>query len=154
VLSEHTVHHHVTNILKKLNLSSRQQVASRLRDQSQHSLYFFVPFGRDSHFMAISGNGRLTTLLYAECTTLRATRKARRREMNTTIRGHDFRTIVALAALIVLVALVIVLRTTTPTGGGNPAIHARDTGGSSITQDPYNDRHAEVVARYHEGSRR
>ena len=30
VLSEHTVHHHVTNILKKLNLSSRQQVASRL----------------------------------------------------------------------------------------------------------------------------
>lgn len=33
VLSEHTVHHHVTNILKKLNLSSRQQVASRLPDR-------------------------------------------------------------------------------------------------------------------------
>jgi DNA-binding CsgD family transcriptional regulator len=32
VISEHTVHHHVTNILKKLNLSSRQQVASRLPD--------------------------------------------------------------------------------------------------------------------------
>jgi non-specific serine/threonine protein kinase len=32
VLSEHTVHHHVTNILQKLNLSSRQQVASRLSD--------------------------------------------------------------------------------------------------------------------------
>jgi non-specific serine/threonine protein kinase len=32
VLSEHTVHHHVTNILKKLNLSSRQQVASLLSD--------------------------------------------------------------------------------------------------------------------------
>jgi DNA-binding NarL/FixJ family response regulator len=32
-LSEHTVHHHVTNILKKLNLSSRQQVASRLPDR-------------------------------------------------------------------------------------------------------------------------
>jgi DNA-binding CsgD family transcriptional regulator len=32
VLSEHTVHH-VTNILKKLNLSSRQQVASRLPDR-------------------------------------------------------------------------------------------------------------------------
>ena len=30
VLSEHTVHHHVTNILKKLNLHSRAQVASRL----------------------------------------------------------------------------------------------------------------------------
>jgi predicted ATPase/DNA-binding SARP family transcriptional activator/DNA-binding CsgD family transcriptional regulator len=33
VLSEHTVHHHITNILKKLNLSSRQQVASRLSDR-------------------------------------------------------------------------------------------------------------------------
>jgi DNA-binding NarL/FixJ family response regulator len=33
VLSEHIVHHHVTNILKKLNLSSRQQVASRLSDR-------------------------------------------------------------------------------------------------------------------------
>jgi len=32
VLSEHTVHHHVTNILKKLNLSSRQQVPSHLPD--------------------------------------------------------------------------------------------------------------------------
>jgi DNA-binding CsgD family transcriptional regulator/tetratricopeptide (TPR) repeat protein len=32
-ISEHTVHHHVTNILKKLNLSSRQQVASRLSDR-------------------------------------------------------------------------------------------------------------------------
>jgi predicted ATPase/DNA-binding CsgD family transcriptional regulator len=33
VISEHTVHHHVTNILKKLNLSSRQQVASCLSDR-------------------------------------------------------------------------------------------------------------------------
>jgi non-specific serine/threonine protein kinase len=33
VISEHTVHHHVTNILKKLNLTSRQQVASRLSDR-------------------------------------------------------------------------------------------------------------------------
>jgi DNA-binding NarL/FixJ family response regulator len=33
VLSEHTVHHHITNILKKLNLSSRQQIASRLNDR-------------------------------------------------------------------------------------------------------------------------
>ena len=33
VISEHTVHHHVTNILKKLNLTSRQQVASRLPDR-------------------------------------------------------------------------------------------------------------------------
>jgi len=33
VISVHTVHHHVTNILKKLNLSSREQVASRLPDR-------------------------------------------------------------------------------------------------------------------------
>jgi DNA-binding CsgD family transcriptional regulator len=33
VLSEHTVHHHVTNILKKLNLRSRQQVASQLPER-------------------------------------------------------------------------------------------------------------------------
>jgi DNA-binding NarL/FixJ family response regulator len=33
VLSEHTVHHQVTNILKKLNLRSRQQVASQLPER-------------------------------------------------------------------------------------------------------------------------
>jgi DNA-binding NarL/FixJ family response regulator len=32
VVSEHTVHHHVTNILKKLNLASREQVVSRLKE--------------------------------------------------------------------------------------------------------------------------
>ena len=32
VISEHTVHHHVTNLLKKLNLNSREQVASHLGD--------------------------------------------------------------------------------------------------------------------------
>ena len=31
-VSERTVDHHVSNILKKLNLSSREQVASRLHD--------------------------------------------------------------------------------------------------------------------------
>jgi serine/threonine-protein kinase PknK len=33
VLSEHTVHHHVTNILRKLKLRSREQISSRLDDQ-------------------------------------------------------------------------------------------------------------------------
>jgi DNA-binding CsgD family transcriptional regulator/tetratricopeptide (TPR) repeat protein len=33
VLSEHTVHHHVTNILRKLNLRSREQISSRLDHQ-------------------------------------------------------------------------------------------------------------------------
>ena len=33
VVSEHTVHHHVTNILKKLDLRSREQVGSRLGDR-------------------------------------------------------------------------------------------------------------------------
>jgi DNA-binding NarL/FixJ family response regulator len=32
VLSEHTVHHHLTRILKKLNLRSREQIASHLSD--------------------------------------------------------------------------------------------------------------------------
>ena len=35
-VSERTVDHHVSNILKKLNLSSREQVASRLRDHYPH----------------------------------------------------------------------------------------------------------------------
>ncbi|HEX6709208.1 MAG TPA: LuxR C-terminal-related transcriptional regulator [Rubrobacter sp.] len=33
-VSERTVDHHVSNILKKLNLSSREQVASRLHDHN------------------------------------------------------------------------------------------------------------------------
>jgi DNA-binding NarL/FixJ family response regulator len=33
VISVQTVHHQVTYILKKLDLSSREQVASRLRDR-------------------------------------------------------------------------------------------------------------------------
>jgi DNA-binding CsgD family transcriptional regulator len=33
VLSEHTVHHHVTNILRKLNLRSRDQISSRVDHQ-------------------------------------------------------------------------------------------------------------------------
>ncbi len=33
-VSERTVDHHVSNILKKLNLSSREQVASRLGDHN------------------------------------------------------------------------------------------------------------------------
>lgn len=33
-VSERTVGHHVSNILKKLNLSSREQVASRLGDHN------------------------------------------------------------------------------------------------------------------------
>ena len=33
VISEHTVNHHITNILKKLGLHSREQVTSRLHDQ-------------------------------------------------------------------------------------------------------------------------
>ena len=33
VLSEHTVHRHVASILKKLDLHSREQVASRLAER-------------------------------------------------------------------------------------------------------------------------
>ena len=35
-----------------------------------------------------------------------------------------------------------------------PAMSGDGTGGSSSTEDPYIDRHAEVVARYHEGTLR
>lgn len=65
--------------------------------------------------------------------------------MNTTIGGHNFRA---------MVAVVFAVQTAAKTSGGNPAMRARSAGGSSITEDPYIDRHAEVVARYHEGSLR
>jgi hypothetical protein len=81
--------------------------------------------------------------------------------MNKAIRAHDLRVTVKMVLLAVLllllVALVFVLqpRTTTSTRDGNPSIHAMSgTRGSSFTHDPYIDRHAEVVARYHEGSLR
>jgi hypothetical protein len=78
--------------------------------------------------------------------------------MNTTIRGHNFKVLVAMAllALMLLSAIVFAVWTTATAGdrGGDPEIQATSGGGQSIVQDPYIDRHAEVIARYHEGSLR
>lgn len=57
-----------------------------------------------------------------------------------------------LVSLVLLAALAFTLPPTATTG--DPAIRATSAKGSSVTNDPYVDRHAEVVARYHQGSPR
>jgi hypothetical protein len=83
--------------------------------------------------------------------------------MNTTIRGHNLRARVVMALLAVLlllaVALVFALRPapTTSDREANPANHvmsAHGKRGSISTQDPYIERHAEVVQRLGNGSLR
>jgi Trk-type K+ transport system membrane component len=65
----------------------------------------------------------------------------------------------AMVLCVLLVALVFALgpATTTSDREFNPAIHAISadgTGGSSLTHDPYIERHAEVVQRLGGGSLR
>jgi cytochrome oxidase Cu insertion factor (SCO1/SenC/PrrC family) len=77
--------------------------------------------------------------------------------------GHNLRVRVAMALiaalLVVLVALVFALQST-PTASdldanpANPAVSAQRDRGSSITEDPYIERHAEVVQRLGGGSLR
>ena len=80
--------------------------------------------------------------------------------MSQAIGGHNSRVTMvtlALAVLLLALTLVVVVRTapTTSASNGNQANHVMSaTGGSSITQDPLIDRHAEVVARYHQVSLR
>jgi hypothetical protein len=80
--------------------------------------------------------------------------------MSQTIRGHNpkLTRVIALLAVLVLmvVALASMLQPAATTGASNPGIHAMSSaGGSSFSQDdPYIERHAEVVARYHQGSLR
>ena len=79
--------------------------------------------------------------------------------MTQTIRGHNLKVTVAMVLIAVLVLLVVVLaymmQPAATTEANNPGIHATSgAGGSSITHDPYIDRHAEVVARLGEGSLR
>jgi hypothetical protein len=85
----------------------------------------------------------------------------RRRDMNTTIRGHNLRVTVVVALLAVLlllaVALVFALRLTPTTSDrdANPANHAMSADGkrgSNIPQNPFVERHAEVVERLGNGS--
>jgi len=61
---------------------------------------------------------------------------------------------VLLAVLVLLVvALAAMLQPAVPIGVGgravHPGIHATSTGGPGVTEDPYIDRHAEVVAAFH-----
>jgi hypothetical protein len=79
--------------------------------------------------------------------------------MTQTVRGHNLKVTVAMVLIAVLVLLVVALaymmQPAVTTGASNPGIHATSGAvGSSITHDPYIDRHAEVVARYHQGSLR
>jgi hypothetical protein len=92
-----------------------------------------------------------------------AERETRRKEMNTTIRGHNLRVRVVMALLAVLivvsVALVFALRPapTTSDRDAKPANHAMSAGGnggSISTHDPDLKRHAEVVERLGDGSLR
>ena len=77
--------------------------------------------------------------------------------MSQTMGGHAFKVtmvIALLAVLLLVLTLVVVVETTPITGdrGGNPAnlaMSADGSGGSSITHDPYIERHAEVVASHH-----
>jgi hypothetical protein len=78
--------------------------------------------------------------------------------MNKAIRTNNLRAtvgMVLLAVLLLMVALAFVLRpeVTTSDREDDPAIQATSAGGLD-SEDPYVDRHADVIARYHEGSLR
>jgi hypothetical protein len=75
--------------------------------------------------------------------------------MSQTTGGHFLRVamlIVALATVLLVLILVAVAQTaptTSDSGKANPAMSADGSRGSGIAQDPYIERHAEVVARHH-----
>jgi len=97
-----------------------------------------------------------------EPTEKKARRKKMGKTMSQTIGGHSPRVtmvIAALAVVLLVLTLVTVVHTasTTSDRGVSPAKHAMSAdgpGGRSVNYDPYIDRHAEVVARYHEDSLR
>ena len=73
--------------------------------------------------------------------------------MNTTIRGHNPKTMAAIALIALALLLGVIFAawpaaTTSDRGDANPGIRATSAGGSGITDDPYIERHAEVVASY------
>lgn len=79
--------------------------------------------------------------------------------MNKATRAHNPRMMVALIAVLLLLAVAVAfaLQPAAPIGADDPAFHATRAGGageSDFTDDPYIERHADVVARYHEGSAR
>jgi len=74
--------------------------------------------------------------------------------MTQTMRGHNSKvTMVTVALAVVLLALILIVvdqtsPTTSDSGSANHAMSVDGSGGSSITRDPYIDRHTEVVARH------
>jgi hypothetical protein len=82
--------------------------------------------------------------------------------MNEAIRTRNPWRTVAMVLIAVLVLLVValasMLQPATPIGPSgraiHPGIHATSTGGSGFAEDPYVDRHAEVVAAYQQGAPR
>lgn len=77
--------------------------------------------------------------------------------MNTTIRGNSIRVaaLVALIAVLFVLAVAFAVQQVAATGDGGDAV-LRPTGTKvpTLTQDPYIERHAEIIARYHGGSLR
>jgi hypothetical protein len=97
-----------------------------------------------------------------EPTEKKARRKKMGKTMSQTVGGHNPRVtmvIVALAVLLLVLTLVAVVQTASTTSDrgvppANPVMRADGPGARSVNYDPYIDRHAEVVARYHEDSLR
>ena len=75
--------------------------------------------------------------------------------MNTTMRGNDPKVaaLMALIAVLFVLAVAFAVQQVAATGDrdGNPANSAKVPG---LRQDPYIERHAEIIARYHGGSLR
>ena len=90
--------------------------------------------------------------------TYKAAREERGSKMNTTIHRQGLKAMAAIALLAVVllsaVAFAVLPNITASDSGRDPAMHATSAGGSSIGHDPYIDDHAEVIARYHDGSLR
>jgi hypothetical protein len=80
--------------------------------------------------------------------------------MNEAIRTRNLRATVAtvLIAVLVLIAVAFLPQPAATTDASSPAVHpgvhATSAGGPGFTDDPYIDRHAEVVAGYQQGNPR
>jgi hypothetical protein len=75
--------------------------------------------------------------------------------MNLTIRGKSARVaaLMALISVLFMLAVAFAVQQVAATGDrdARPASNAKV---SSLTEDPYIERHAEIIARYHGGSLR
>ena len=82
--------------------------------------------------------------------------------MSKAIRGHNLWAMVAMVAMVLIVGLLLLVSlvfavhqaTLTSDRAGTPAISSDSQGGPDLSRDPYIERHAEMVARYHRNGRR